>query len=153
MNVLGALCLGKVLLSIVRTQKGIKRDRKSGEDKFNKEVRHTVVNILLFPVLFFFYALYYTDVLSVLSVMITYLCHLKEGRLLVFVSGLASLSFRQTNIFWVAFYLGALELRRSLPELPRQNQEATLVNIFRIVWKDGGVFDPCINKASLEGML
>lgn len=152
-NVLGALCLGKVLLSIVRTQKGIERDRKAGEDNPNREVRHTVVNILLFPVLFFFYALYYTDVLSVLSVMITYMCHLKKLPLLVFVSGLASLSFRQTNIFWVAIYLGALELQRSLPKLPRENQKASLANISRVSWKNGDVFDPSIDNASLNGRL
>ena len=73
---------------------------------------HTVANILLFPPLFFFYGLYYTDVLSVLSILLTYLLHLQNKQHGVVVAGLASLAFRQTNVFWVAIYLGGLQLQR-----------------------------------------
>ena len=69
---------------------------------------HTVLNMCLFPALFFFYALYYTDVASTFSVLYAYYCHLKKQKKRLFLAGLVSLWFRQTNIFWVAIFMGGL---------------------------------------------
>ena len=78
---------------------------------------HTGINVALMPVLFFFGGLYYTDVASTLTVLLTFWIHLKrltESRssndvaLLFF--GLLSLNMRQTNIFWVVVYMGGREL-------------------------------------------
>jgi alpha-1,2-glucosyltransferase len=74
---------------------------------------HSALNIALLPPLFFFSALYYTDVASTLSVMLCFYLLIRSDEsnikqiwwhLRLFVLGLVSLSFRQTNIFWVAVF-------------------------------------------------
>lgn len=78
------------------------------------------LSVFTFPLVFFFSGLYYTDVFSVLTVMCTYAfwkssVHLDRGprkfslQVLVLASGLTSLASRQTNIFWVAVFLGGLQ--------------------------------------------
>ena len=77
-------------------------------------------NIMLFPLFFFFSALYYTDVFSALTVMVSYIfwglgqTTVKSStvfyRFMHFASGLAALTTRQTNIFWVAIFLGGLQV-------------------------------------------
>lgn len=152
-NVLGALCLYKVLRVTIKHLRANERNQEPNENDSKNEIRHDVLNILLFPVLFFFYALYYTDILSVLSVMITYLCHLERLPSLVFISGLVSLSFRQTNVFWVALYLGALELERQLRKVPSSDKCMTVMDAVKASWESGDVFDPLIDKAKFEGNL
>lgn len=77
---------------------------------------HTALNISLFPPLFFFSGLYYTDVLSTLVVLGAYFTYLSQrGTSNFFVSslltiniGVVALLFRQTNIFWVAVFPAGL---------------------------------------------
>lgn len=78
---------------------------------------HTAVNIALFPPLFFFCALFYTDVASTVSVLAfwAYFSRVRatwtiaQGICLTLL-GLLSLTFRQTNIFWVAVFPAGLTL-------------------------------------------
>jgi len=74
---------------------------------------HTAVNICLFPPLFFFSALYYTDIASLLFVLLSYnavvAAYQRQGRnfdlvLLQLVYGFGALMMRQTNIFWVSVF-------------------------------------------------
>ncbi|XP_063237574.1 putative Dol-P-Glc:Glc(2)Man(9)GlcNAc(2)-PP-Dol alpha-1,2-glucosyltransferase [Bacillus rossius redtenbacheri] len=65
----------------------------------------STLNLATFPVLYFFTFLYYTDVLSTLLVMLMYLLHLHERRLLSAATGLLAVVTRQTNIIWVGFVL------------------------------------------------
>ena len=115
---------------------------------------HTALNICLFPPLFFFYGLYYTDVLSVVSVLCAYHCYLKKEYVKVIFAGLASLCFRQTNVFWTAIFLGGLELVRTLPrgrpdvEFPRR---ATLYDVVLGSWNHACVYDPFVSDAYFEG--
>jgi alpha-1,2-glucosyltransferase len=85
---------------------------------------HTGLNIALVPVIFFFSALYYTDVLSTLVVLVAYRNHLLRlgpkppsllNNLWTVVLGVAALSMRQTNVFWVVVYMGGLEAVHVLP--------------------------------------
>ena len=102
--------------------------------------------IICFPLLFFFSGLYYTDIFSTLAVIITYNFWLAgtsaEGwprlvyQCMHFTFGLISLASRQTNIFWVAVFLGGLQVVASLKETTRET----------------GVHDPPIVDASFEGM-
>ncbi|KAK3398401.1 DIE2/ALG10 family-domain-containing protein [Sordaria brevicollis] len=82
---------------------------------------HTAINIALFPVIYFFSGLYYTDVASTLVVLVAYRNHLdrvvsparKPGflnGLWTVVLGVAALFMRQTNVFWVVVYMGGLEV-------------------------------------------
>lgn len=78
-------------------------------------------NICMFPPLFFFSGLYYTDVLSTFVVMLAYWAHLwrvETGRLrkynalsgmIVYANGVLALTMRQTNIFWVGIFIAGLE--------------------------------------------
>ncbi|KAI8629343.1 glycosyltransferase family 59 protein [Xylariaceae sp. FL1651] len=86
----------------------------------------TGINIALFPVLFFFSGLYYTDPMSTLVVLLAYVIHLtrvgsKGPSLLNDVSSLGisilALGMRQTNIFWVVVYMGGLEIIHSIKAL------------------------------------
>ena len=121
----------------------------------NNHIGHTAVNICLFPPLFFFYGLYYTDVLSAFSVLYAYHCHLRKDYVKVIFAGLASLFFRQTNVFWTAVFLGGLELVRTLPrgrpdiEFPRQ---AAYRDVILGSWHHACVFDPLIGQALFEGL-
>jgi hypothetical protein len=87
---------------------------------------HSALNISLFPPLFFFSSLYYTDVISTLFVLVTYNLFLKfnekgsgalwAGFILV-PCGVLALCFRQTNIFWVAVFPAGLALVNALKPL------------------------------------
>ena len=115
-----------------------------------REVHHEAVlqrefSIVLFPLLFFFSGLYYTDLFSVFTVVVTYVCwsaarRARGGMKMVYqilhvVSGLVALATRQTNIFWVAVYLGGLQVVQST------KREAG-VNM---------IHDPPISEAFFEG--
>ncbi|KAF2846343.1 glycosyltransferase family 59 protein [Plenodomus tracheiphilus IPT5] len=79
---------------------------------------HSALNIALFPPLFFFSALYYTDILSTVLVLGTYGYSLRDssttrsiaGRVSIAVIGFMALWFRQTNIFWVAIFPAGLDV-------------------------------------------
>ena len=84
--------------------------------------------------------------------------------LLVLVVGLASLTFRQTNIFWVALFLGGLELTKRVPRAKAGRAFAvgktkgshqtspTIVDVVTESWKSGELYDPLLQDAWLEGM-
>ena len=100
-----------------------------------------------FPVLFFFSAFYYTDVLSTVAVVLTYVLwtasNQAEGSIklslqaLQMCCGLLSLTVRQTNIFWVGVFLGGLQVI----EVVKKHVGATRVH------------DPPIAEAFFEGQL
>ncbi|KAF3425173.1 hypothetical protein E2986_04136 [Frieseomelitta varia] len=74
------------------------------KQKWNDWMKFTVAcNVMLFPPLFFWHFLYYTDVASVNAVLLMLLLHsYKQFKTAAFV-GLLSVLIRQTNIIWVAF--------------------------------------------------
>jgi alpha-1,2-glucosyltransferase len=76
------------------------------EDSTNVIDAHSAVNIALFPPLFFFSALYYTDVWSTTAVLLAYFAYLANSKstqtVMGYISavffGVIALLFRQTNI-------------------------------------------------------
>lgn len=118
------------------------------------EIGHAVANICIFPPLFFFYGLYYTDIVSALSVLYAYRLHLERKRVKLVLVGLASLSFRQTNIFWVSVFLGGLEVIRTLPkgrpgvEFP---ERPSFSDVLAGSWQHACTYDPLISRACFEG--
>lgn len=102
-------------------------------------------NILLFPLIFFFSALYYTDMFSIFTVVLTHIfwsagTSSKGGwkvlyQTLHLLAGLVSLATRQTNVFWVAVYMGGLQVIESVK---------------REVGSDK-VYDPPVSEAYFEG--
>ncbi|KAH7391557.1 alpha-1,2 glucosyltransferase-like protein alg10 [Cadophora sp. MPI-SDFR-AT-0126] len=94
-----------------------------GPQRLSPDELHTALNIALFPLLFFFSGLFYTDVLSTCVVLRMYRLFLErrgayensaEGLIWLYLTGILSLWMRQTNIFWVAVFMGGLEVVRTI---------------------------------------
>jgi alpha-1,2-glucosyltransferase len=69
--------------------------------------------------------------------------------------GILALSFRQTNIFWVAVLPAALAVIHALKENARPSAEASIVGPLDIIkesWSSGVIFDPLVQDASLQGI-
>jgi len=122
---------------------------------------NTALNIALFPPLFFFSALFYTDVMSTLVVLLSFHMFLKRttsGNLLqgigTVIIGVAALFFRQTNIFWVAVFPAGLAvidaLKASAPSF-NDKKSQTVGDIFQESWNNGVVYDCALQDASLQG--
>lgn len=124
---------------------------------------HTVLNVCLFPPLFFFSGLYYTDGLALLAVIEAYNWDVKRsGRgsssrtttvleTAAFVCfGLAALVCRQTNIFWVAVFLGGLRAVRLVRESSRLCVGSRFVDVVRGSLQNE-LYDPPVAEASLPG--
>ncbi|KAM0286516.1 hypothetical protein ACHAQH_000944 [Verticillium albo-atrum] len=99
----------------------------------------TGLNISLFPVLFFFSGLYYTDVFSTLLVLVAYLNHLNRvsrpsngvrNDAFTVILGVSALGLRQTNIFWVVVYMGGLEAVHAIRLLkPKAESQQCMVKL------------------------
>ncbi|RYP69727.1 hypothetical protein DL771_005929 [Monosporascus sp. 5C6A] len=93
----------------------------------------TGFDVALFPVMFFFSGLYYTDVISTFVVLVAYLNQLRRlGRghtesftesALMVVLGVLALCMRQSNIFWVVVFMGGIEVVHRLKSLRPQPVE------------------------------
>lgn len=87
---------------------------------------HSACNVFLFPLLFFFSGLYYTDVISTAVVLGAFLNHLDRvsracssflSDMLTIGLGILALLMRQTNVFWVIVYMGGLEAAHAIKTL------------------------------------
>ena len=119
------------LLSRVRgCSDGTLSRRQKEQASIQWQLMHVAVNVCLFPPVFFFGALYYTDIASLLFVLLSYhaslLCLEESGRswrlvILQIFYALLALLFRQTNVFWVGvFPIGLAAIR-----LLQNNQQAS----------------------------
>lgn len=143
-----------------RLQKLLDQIRKQRNDRPSGAwLSHTVLNICLFPPLFFFSGLYYTDILALLAVVEAYNWDLKRMSglgvasvpTLVFTGlGVAALAFRQTNIFWVAIFLGGLRVIRKLRVSSKPCQSTGFVDVARRGYNNE-LFDPLVSEASFLG--
>ncbi|KAI4231896.1 MAG: hypothetical protein LQ352_008379 [Teloschistes flavicans] len=90
---------------------------------------------------------------SVVSVLITFQLHQKKCRRAMIAGGIFSLFFRQTNIFWVAIFLGGLEIIRKVErgrsgvEFP---EKPTLLDIVAGSWQHSRTYDPLISQANFS---
>ncbi|KAF5680089.1 alpha-1,2 glucosyltransferase ALG10 [Fusarium circinatum] len=130
---------------------------------------HTALNVALFPLLFFFSGLYYTDVASTAAVLVVYLNHLKRiGRdrssalndLTTICLGIVTLFFRQTNVFWVVVYMGGLEAVHAVKTLrPKQVDQPVILTLFEQIkyfaWRYslGDIHDPPLHMMWPDDML
>lgn len=131
---------------------------------------HSSVNIVLFPPLFFFSALYYTDVASTLSVVVFYWYFLQvvsnrrgtiKDAVVQVVLGVISLSFRQTNIFWVSIMPAALSIFMNLDQGHKVVKESmyrraegfgdTIWSVAKTSWNMNVVYDRPVRDAFVEG--
>ncbi len=164
-NQVGAILLAwvvcQVLQILYRNPNHDREDERSSKDTgriwFPVELAHAAINICLFPPLYFFYGLYYTDVLSAVSVLLVYKYFLVERHFAVIIAaGVFSLLFRQTNVLWVAVFLGGLAFCRAVPKGEQEGElsnEPTFLEIFQSSWRHASAYDPPISEASFEGCL
>ncbi|KAF4553294.1 DIE2/ALG10-like protein [Elsinoe fawcettii] len=148
-NTLLLPCLILLILDLdVRLGKGkLRRDaqKRQGSQKasttlsvFSVHQLHAAFNVCLFPPLFFFSALYYTDIASTVSVLVfwDYFLRVQESTdgslmqdLKIILLGMFSLTFRQTNIFWVSIFPAAILLVSRIDEgLEDHQQGETLLD-------------------------
>ncbi|TGO14688.1 hypothetical protein BTUL_0050g00040 [Botrytis tulipae] len=131
---------------------------------------HTAANIALFPPLFFFSGLYYTDVLSTCVVLYLYKQFLEQAEsknhkswknvAWFYLCGVLALCMRQTNIFWAAVFLGGMEAVRTMkgtyrPAAPflRHHHASSMVEYLKEVGelvKSEHPHDPPLHAAGLE---
>ena len=119
------------------------------------EINHTVLNICLFPPLFFFYGLYYTDVASTATVLMTFHDYRKQQTFVMIISGLFSLLFRQTNIFWVSIYIGGSHIASCARKIALDQDyplKATFTEVLISSWQTECVYDPLVKEAYFEGV-
>ncbi|PYH45156.1 phospholipase D/nuclease [Aspergillus saccharolyticus JOP 1030-1] len=142
-----------------RLQKLLDRLRKTRNTRPSGAwLSHTVLNICLFPPIFFFSGLYYTDILALLVIVEAYNWDLKRSsgdawfplKTIVFtVLGLVTLVFRQTNIFWAAIFLGGLQVVRQLKLKSKPCRSSGLADVVRQGWQNE-LYDPLVSEASIE---
>ena len=138
--------------------KAWKRESK----ELSPSVLHTAFNIALFPPLFFFSALFYTDVLSTYVVLRMYRLFLQQkGSVWLYLAGILALTMRQTNIFWVAVYFGGLEVVRTIKSFevvpfeessePKSWQQSAVIEFQR--YSQGDIHDIPLKDAEIYGTL
>lgn len=126
---------------------------------------HTAINVIFFPPLFFFSGLFYTDVASTCLVLVVYTTFLYSdsmaGGFGLFASGILALTMRQTNIFWVAVFMGGLEVVRTIKsikpvrlEKPKDMKPGLKEILFIFErYKQGNIHDVPLITAETHGML
>lgn len=121
----------------------------------------TAFNIASFPPLFFFGALYYTDVMSTAAVLISYSAFLERvakpqksilDDLSAVFTGVVAMSFRQTNVFWVAVFPAGLTVIETLKGNGRTTSTAIkqgYVAVLQQAWSKGTVRDRSLRDGGL----
>ncbi|KAI3397358.1 hypothetical protein diail_10808 [Diaporthe ilicicola] len=151
---------------LIESRLGGQGERRPRTSSLSFHAVHTGMNIGLFPLLFFFSALYYTDVFSTLTVLLAFQNHLERvsprGRswlndFFVVFLGVVALFMRQTNVFWVVVFMGgleAVEAAKAVPAVRSQSpdQGDLMAKIRYSAWRSslGEIHDPALDQASLD---
>ncbi|KAI9774682.1 MAG: glucosyltransferase [Geoglossum simile] len=149
---------------LLQSQPNAREARKPAANSLDESSIHTALNIALFPPLFFFSALYYTDPWSVFWVLLAhpvlYSGRGGKGRILLgnsilFIIGILALLLRQTNIFWVAVFYGGLNVVQRLESISIQPaglnaKTFTPSEVAIRSWKSSHIYDPLVCEAYLE---
>ncbi|KXT17038.1 hypothetical protein AC579_4353 [Pseudocercospora musae] len=169
LRLLNAICLVALML-VLRATYNVRRQNNNQNGHLSGILAyHSAVNIVLFPPLFFFSALYYTDVASTLSVVVFYWYFLQivsnrqgtvKDAVVQVMLGVISLTFRQTNIFWVSIMPAALSTFMNLDQGHKVVKESmyrraegfgdTTWSVAKTSWKMNVVYDPPVRDAFVE---
>lgn len=173
-NWLATLLLGFSAMQCRRLLEARLSEQRMGQQRsssLSTYAIHTGMNIGLCPLLFFFSALYYTDVFSTLTVLLAFQNHLERvsprGKswlddLWTVVLGVSALFMRQTNVFWVVVFMGGLEAVHAVKTLllpsnvqgwvhPKDAGLVELVKYYTDLCSCGYIHDPALNLVSLDG--
>ncbi|KAF3934849.1 hypothetical protein ABW19_dt0202049 [Dactylella cylindrospora] len=121
------------------------------EERINQEASaaQTAMNVALFPLLFFFNNLFYTDVWSAVFVLLAYRSYLLYTPWQSAGWSFLSLFFRQTNILWTLFFLilsSIRVLKRLHPPAPSTLLHHSPLTLSAVLGRagSGGIYDPSI---------
>jgi alpha-1,2-glucosyltransferase len=141
----------------------IKQQHADANNQTSLYDAHSALNISLFPPLFFFSALYYTDVMSTLAVLLSYHVYLTQRNMpkdlmhgiRIVVVGVFAMLFRQTNVFWVAVFPAGLTVVDILATKQENTvcTESSARNKFQSAWSRGQVYDVSVGEAGPQGVL
>lgn len=130
---LGNLCLLRQLLLRLHRPVDVKKAQRHKEEAtkwFNEEFvtkcSATALVLIVFPVLYFFTFLYYTDSSSVFFVLLMYYLGLCGNHMSAALAGFVSVAIRQTNVIWVVFTAGVAALRTLEPIVDQSNSSNSL---------------------------
>lgn len=128
---------------------------------------HSAVNICLFPPLFFYSTLYYTDVLSTYIVVLAYTAFLESNSynrnvrsiLTTITLGISAIFMRQTNAIWVTVFMAAMEWIRSCSTMDykpfsRYDKNQGLFSWLcasGLFFARGNIHDPPLRNATVMG--
>lgn len=121
-------------------------------------------NIITFPPLFFFSALFYTDVASTIIVYLFFQLFLdrlmskqenQRKEIIQVVLGIGALLFRQTNVFWVAIFPAGLAIIQGTKAIARDRRlpkdgPQSFIEVVQQAWNDSIVYDPPVAEAWLD---
>ena len=165
------LILARRRLERGRYEKLVGGEAAEREGGLVEDAEQVALNVALFPPLFFFAALYYTDVWSTFWVLAAYRFWLEQSlirrpagfftspkvsRALMVGCGLVSLAFRQTNVFWVGVFLAGLEVVRTLKDRDAESGVRVDANlgwedVLVMSYNQRKLYDVPVGDASLEG--
>ncbi|KAK6501871.1 glucosyltransferase [Arthrobotrys musiformis] len=125
---------------------------------YESSAAQTAMNVALFPLLYFFNNLFYTDVWSTVFVLLAYRSYLLYSPWKSAGWSLLSLFFRQTNILWTIFLvlLSAIRiLKRLHPPAPSSLLNHHPLTLSAILGRAGygGMYDPSILHADVSDYL
>ena len=124
-------------------------------------------SIMTFPPLFFFSALFYTDVASTVFVFLCFELFLDSQTsrsdctnirwsIAQILLGTWALLFRQTNIFWVAIFPAGLAIIQGAAACSatrpfRQNDRQSFRQVLHNAWVNSAIYDPPLTAAWFDG--
>ena len=145
----------------------VSKQRRASNQQSSNLAALTSANIWLFPPLFFFSGLYYTDVQSAFWTLLAYRGYLKYEQnhfsswadvVSQVIVGIISLFFRQTNIFWVAVFPTALALASSAIQQSTRTpgafggtRKSSPLAIITDSWNKSRLYDLPVHDAGIEG--
>ncbi|KAI7497037.1 hypothetical protein KC367_g6218 [Hortaea werneckii] len=168
---LAALRLANVLgLALLAAVAYISYQTRSPHPRRERRLfQHSALNMVLFPPLFFFSALYYTDIWSTLSVVVFYVQMVNAHRsnmkaterfVRLVALGFVSLTFRQTNVFWITVFPAAVTLVQHLDkgqEAVRSSMHRgvdgfgdSLYSVAKTAWKFEIIYDPPVEESWID---
>jgi alpha-1,2-glucosyltransferase len=147
--------------TVLKDFKAGEKDQTSGDPTIVLDA-NTALNITLFPPLFFFSALFYTDVMSTLLVLLSYGVLLKKksapgslsDTITAILVGVVALFFRQTNVFWVAVFpagLTVIDALKTTATSSNDRKAATIAETIQSSWTDGVIQDCAVHDAGIHG--
>lgn len=162
-SILRALRMQPYRTRVEVDESGARKRTLSGSDTSVAIDAHSALSITLFPPLFFFSALFYTDVMSTLAVLFSYNVYLNKStaagqfsdNVIAVLIGIIALLFRQTNIFWVAVFpagLTVIEILQAIAETSKTPRSTTFVGVVNQSWAHGYIHDCTVDNASFGGM-